>query len=268
VDHAGCSEDAPTPTRRPCLARMGGRGLQRPGRESLDGSEWIEPAQLAQNLDDLATIKRWLGYDTALQRTLRPLLGTLSGQEAVLVDVAAGGADPAAGLSLLAAEAGVSLRTVAIDLHPQVTAEARSRTRGVEGVAIVRADGLRLPLATASADVALCSFTLHHLAWGQALTLLGEMRRVARRGLILADLARSRLAYSGAWLLFRLWGPRHRLSRHDGLLSIRRAYTLREVERLAAEAALEEPRLRRRPFWFMLLAPGPAFDRARAGGWG
>ncbi|MCL6429598.1 MAG: methyltransferase domain-containing protein [Anaerolineae bacterium] len=262
MGHAGCSEAAPTPTRGPCLARMGGRGLQRPGCESLDGGEWIEPAQLAQNLDDLATIKHWLGYDTALRRTLRPLLETLSGREAVLVDVAAGGADPAAGLSLLAAEAGVSLRTVAIDLHPQVTAEARSRTRGVEGVTIVRGDALRLPLATASADVALCSFTLHHFTWGQAQALLGEMRRVARRGLILADLAHSRLGYWGAWLLFRLWGRRHRLSRHDGLLSMRRAYSFREVRRLAAEAGLRQPVLHRYPFWFMLLAPEAAFDRA------
>lgn len=245
---------------------MSRRSSLRSGRESLDADGWIEPADLAQNLDDLAAIKRWLGYDTALRRTLRPVLEALSGHGAVLVDVAAGGADPAGCLARLAAEARVSLRTAAIDLHPQVVAEARSRMRGAEGVAIVRADGLRLPLATASADVALCSFTLHHFAWGQALTLLGEMRRIARRGILLSDLAPSRLGYWGAWLLFGLWGRRHRLSRHDGLLSIRRAYSLAEVRRLAAQAGLEQPVLYRYPFWFMLLAPGAAFRRAGPGG--
>ncbi len=241
-------------------------GPLRPGRECLDNNGWIEPADLAQNLDDLATIKRWLGYDRALRRTLRPLLGALAGHEATLLDVAAGGADLAGGLAQLATETGVSLRTVALDLHPQVAAEARYRTRGVEGVTIVRGDGLRLPLQAASVDVALCSFTLHHFARGQAQALLGEMRRVARRGLILADLTRSRLGYWGAWLLFRLWGPQHRLSRHDGLLSIRRAYSFREVKHLAAEAGLQQPVLHRHPFWFMLLAPEAAFDRARPGG--
>ena len=233
-----------------------------PERESLDGGRWLEPADLVQNLDDLAAIKRWLGYGGGLCRTLQPLLRSLRGQDGLLLDVAAGGADIAGALARWAMKAGVALRTVAIDRHPQVAVEARSRTAGLPGVAIVQGDALHLPLATASVDVAHCSFSLHHFAWGEARALLGEMRRVARRGLIVADLSHSRVGYWAAQILFGLWGCRHRLSRHDGLLSMRRAYSPREVIRLAAEAGLERPAVRRGPFRFVLLAPEPAFRNA------
>jgi len=44
---------------------------RRRGREWLDGAERLRPDELAQNLDDLARIKRWLGVDAALWRRLR-----------------------------------------------------------------------------------------------------------------------------------------------------------------------------------------------------
>ena len=78
---------------------------------------------------------------------------------------------------------------------------------------------------------------LHHLEPDDAIRFLREMGRVARLGVIVNDLARSRWAWLGAWLLgHALTG--NRLSRHDGPLSVRRAYTPREMRALMAEAGL------------------------------
>jgi len=176
-----------------------------------------------------------------------------------VLDAATGGADLPASLAGRAAAAGLELRALGIDLHPQVAAEARRRTQGLAQVAIVRGDARYLPLADGAVDVALCSYSLHHFGWEEAHELLGELRRVARLGVVVIDLTRSWLAYGAAWLLLHLWGPGHRLSRHDGPLSIRHAYTLPEMRRLAAEAGLPRPVVvRLGPANGAILAPGEA----------
>ena len=67
--------------------------------------------------------------------------------------------------------------------------------------------------------------------------MLGEMRRVARRGVVVNDLVRGWLGYAGAWLLSRAV-TRNPLTRHDAPLSARRAYTRAEMVALAARAGL------------------------------
>ena len=63
------------------------------------------------------------------------------------------------------------------------------------------------------------------------------MRRVARRGVIVNDLVRGWFGYLGAWLLTRVLSD-NPLTRHDGPLSVRRAYTPVEMARLAERAGL------------------------------
>ncbi len=229
------------------------------GREYLDGSQLLDPAALAVNLDDLAALKRWLGYGREVWGELRALASHAPGQGLTVLDVATGGADLPREIVTRAAHERLAWRTVALDLHPQVAAEARRRTVGLGGLAVVRGDAVCLPLSDAGVDVALCTFSLHHFSWAAARALLAEMARVARRGMIVSDLARSRSGYLAARALGAVWGSAHRFSRHDAPLSMRRAYTARELERLAAEAGLPEPVVVRRPFHATLLAPRSAF---------
>jgi len=65
-----------------------------------------------------------------------------------------------------------------------------------------------------------------------------ECRRAARACVVLVDLSRSRLALAAAWLLTRLTS-RNRLTRSDGVLSVRRAYTVAEAAELAQQAGWE-----------------------------
>ena len=68
-------------------------------------------------------------------------------------------------------------------------------------------------------------------------TAFREMRRVARKAVVVNDLRRGRLAYlmsaAPVWAF-----ARGRYTRHDGPASARRAYTLYELDSLAAQAGL------------------------------
>jgi ubiquinone/menaquinone biosynthesis C-methylase UbiE len=93
-----------------------------------------------------------------------------------------------------------------------------------------------MPFADASVEIVTCAFALHHFSPGVAAGLLCEMARVARIGVIVTDLCRSHAAYWGARLL--ALGFRNRLTRHDGPLSVLRAYTAAEVRSWMARAGL------------------------------
>ena len=116
-------------------------------------------------------------------------------------------------------------------------AVAQARLRRLAEVELLVADARRLPFEDASVDVAHASLLIHHLDEADAIDALREMRRVARRGVVVNDLRRGRLAYA-ATAAAVLALTRGRYTRHDGLLSARRAYTLHELDDLAAAAGM------------------------------
>jgi len=79
------------------------------------------------------------------------------------------------------------------------------------------------------------------------------MDRAARLGVVVNDLVRGRVAYAAVWLATRLLA-RSPMSRHDGPLSVLRAYTPAEVRGLVVAAGLDGVRVRRHPFRLRLCA--------------
>ena len=107
---------------------------------------------------------------------------------------------------------------------------------------ILQADGLWLPFRARTFDVVLCSTMLHHLDWQQGIALLQSMVAVARYGVVVTDLVRSRPYYYAARLILALMAC-HAVTRHDGPLSVLRAYSVREVREVARLAGLTPVRV-------------------------
>ena len=72
-------------------------------------------------------------------------------------------------------------------------------------------------------------------AFSAALDLLRRIRGFARRGVVVADLARSDFGIVGIYLLTGFL-VRHPMNKFDGRLSIRHAFSFRELAAAAAEA--------------------------------
>ncbi len=105
-------------------------------------------------------------------------------------------------------------------------------------VVLVRGEATHLPVADASVDVAHASLLLHHLDASAAVACLAEMRRVARYGVVINDLRRGVGAFLvGAPVVLAL--GRSPMTRHDGLVSFRRAYTVTELDAMLEQVGLE-----------------------------
>ncbi|HEU4322567.1 MAG TPA: methyltransferase domain-containing protein [Roseiflexaceae bacterium] len=214
---------------------MGWLELERAEEQELIDGGNHPPELLAENLADMRRVNRWLGGVQLSVRALARLTrADPPGAELALLDVATGIGDIPHALAVWASRQGRPARIVATDISPAVLRTAT----GPHAPALAAADGLALPFPDRCFDVALCSFALHHLPPAPAARMLAEMGRVARRGVIINDLVRWRPYYLASLLLCRL-ASRNPLTRHDGPLSARRAYTRAEMLGLARRAGLE-----------------------------
>jgi len=202
-------------------------------------------ADLPANLRDIRNLNRWFG-GTSL--ALNTVLRLTSGWASVSVlDVATGSADIPLALWRALHRSGVEPSIVALDSSAEVLAEAVSQLDGAP-VELKHGDAQLLPYPDNSFDIVLCCLALHHFSPEGAVSVLGEMWRVARRGMIVIDLRRSYLAYAGTWLATRTVA-RNRLTRHDGPLSVLRAYTPEELCGLARRAGIPNPTIKRHAFF-------------------
>ena len=208
------------------------------GIELLDSPD-VDADTRLRALSDVARANAYFGGTRAVTREIVRVLGTTPARTITLLDVGTGAGDIARRATAVARERGVRLTSIGIDISPDL-----ARSAHASGTLAVCGDALSLPFADRSIDVAVCSQLLHHFRDQDAVRLLRELHRVARLGVIVSDLRRSRIAAGGFWLAtFPL--RFHPVSRHDGVVSIRRAFTSGELAYLVRTALGESHAVRR-----------------------
>ncbi len=212
--------------------------------ELLDSQPAVS-AELVGNLREMAMLYRWSGGLRLGWRAMKRVVGAAR-VPLTLLDVAAGDGTIAAALVQRAARSGLVLRPLISDVQPNIVRIAAHQH--VEKP-VLAADALHLPFGSGSVDIIHCSQALHHFAPAEAANLVRECARVARCGVVVVDLRRSWLGYWGARLLAR--GPLTALGRHDGPLSVLRAYTPAEARELAA--GLEGAQIMTHPVYWALV---------------
>jgi SAM-dependent methyltransferase len=213
---------------------------RRRGVEYLDFDR--DPALQRRSHKDIALANRLFGGIHAVQAELAPLLDN-SGPTASLLDVGTGTGDIPERLRKRALDEGVTLEVFGLDGRVELVKATREWP-----VAGVAGDALALPFARNAFDFVVASQVLHHFAHDEAVQLVREMHRVAKRRVVIADLRRSWVAVAGLWLVSFPLGF-HKVSRHDGVVSILRGFEPAELRELVREAIGINPDVKRRFGW-------------------
>jgi len=202
-------------------------------RERMDGP--LPPADLHATLDDLDRLNAWFGgYALTLRRIRRAAAARPRGAGLRVVDVGGGRGDLAVNVVRWARRAGRPVRVLVVDSDRATLALARRRTAAYPEITLVQADAGALPLRDGGADVAHAALTLHHLDGDRAVACLAQMAAAAPV-VIVNDLLRTPLTLLLVWLATRVLRL-HPVSRHDGPVSVRRAWSADEVRMLAEKA--------------------------------
>jgi 2-polyprenyl-3-methyl-5-hydroxy-6-metoxy-1,4-benzoquinol methylase len=202
-----------------------------------EAHEYLDDPQLDRNvrvqiLSDLDEMNELLGSYKSFFAKLEPLLA----RDAVtrLLDLAAGHGGFAVFAAEFARQAGHAVAITASDIKPEYLAlgAERAQKSGVQVDFLVQ-DALDLSnLEAGSFDIITCTQSLHHFRAGQIALMFSEASRVATRGVMFIDGARSArnaAAFVGIGLLLF----RNRAFAHDALVSFRRFYVPEELALIA-----------------------------------
>jgi SAM-dependent methyltransferase len=237
------------------------RAWARDAVETLD-DPGADPAAVRASLRDLERVNRLFGGTAAALSRLQEFFGDERAPRRMsLLDVGAGAGDMARAAVRRAAQTGVALAAFALERRRLIARTSRS---GGDLVALV-ADGALLPLRDRSVDLVLCAKVLHHLRVEMSVKVLAELNRVARVGVVVADLHRSALAAAGIWLAS--WPLRlHPATRRDGVISVLRGFTRKELARRCDAAGITAS-IRRHPGYYLTAAwtPGAVRRQPSAG---
>ncbi len=207
----------------------------------------IADARLTRALWDLRRTNRLTGAYGATDSILDSLFRQSTSLR--MLDVGCGGGDYLVHLARLAGRFNCRVELVGIDVNPVTVGHARSHLDDCLSpslrpqVRVEVEDALSLSYEDNAFNIVHAALFLHHFHGERAVTVLAEMQRVARRGVLINDLHRHPVAYLGIWLLSRglQMAP---MVQHDGPMSVRRGFQKNELETLARKAQLPDPSIR------------------------
>lgn len=201
---------------------------------------------------------RWFSGDRTVFDALKSEARLDASRRTIIVDIGGGDGTVAARLASrwTALHRGVP-PPLAICVEPRIPAARSHRLR--DRVAFVAADIRRLPFRTGAIDFVTASLVFHHLHDADHPAALGECSRIARFRVVVNDLIRRRAAWLATALFTAACGDA--VTRIDGPLSVRRAFTEEEVLRWTAAAPRFEWTFRAHFFYRFTLtgvrAPAP-----------
>ncbi len=216
-----------------------------------------DPQELWGLLEDIRRTNRRFGGRRLILEYLHRFLPALPARPLHLLDVATASADIPCAIAAWGRAARVEVRITALDLSADILAHAALDAARFPEITLMRGDARSLPFPDRTFDVVICGLALHHFTFAGAISVLREIDRVARGAFVVNDVVRSWGAYVGAWLDTRLL-TRNRLSRHDGPLSVLRAFTPGEFRAMVDAAGLSGVALHRHPVFRIALVRAPA----------
>ncbi len=199
--------------------------------ELMDADD-LAPDIYAALIADLARVN---GITLARPPTLAWLARETRGQDSFsLVDVGFGHGDMLRAIAGWAKAQGKAARLVGVDLNPRSAPVAAAATDPAMGIDYRTGDAAALDFQP---DFIVSSLVAHHMADAELVGFMRWMEATAQRGWFINDLHRHWLAWAGFRALATLlrWHP---IVRHDGALSVRRAFVRADWERLTKAAGV------------------------------
>ncbi|MGD1946260.1 MAG: methyltransferase domain-containing protein [Croceivirga sp.] len=125
----------------------------------------------------------------------------------------------------------IKLHLVGIDLRDDVITVAREASQDFPEILFQEADILDLTQVQ-DCDILLCTLTMHHFEEADIKTFGRRFGELAKLGVVINDLQRSKVAYH-LFKLFSFFFVKTKIAKEDGLISISKSFRRHELQQIA-----------------------------------
>jgi SAM-dependent methyltransferase len=199
--------------------------------EMMDRSQPVSK-ELETDLKNLEKLNRYFGSYSLVRFFLRRWLS--KGKLVKLLDLCTGSGDIPRFIVDWCRSKGIPIEITAVDLQPATLELAKRRSKFYPEITFVGANVLDF-VPSAPVDLVFCSLALHHFCDQEATRLIRQAGLMTSGNILFSDLERSDLGIAGIYALTAL-AFREPMTRFDGRLSMRRAFSFDEMESLARAA--------------------------------
>jgi 2-polyprenyl-3-methyl-5-hydroxy-6-metoxy-1,4-benzoquinol methylase len=216
-----------------------------PSSLRIDFSRRVPPHALPEQMDGDCSYADFRSCMVSLEKINRRLFGyrpTLAWLERAprrtqpvhIVDVGSGGGDLLRRIAIWAKVRNMAVRLTGIDMNPLATRAATEFTSNEFAITWVTADAMKYR-SQEPVDIIVSSLMTHHLEDEEVVRLIQWMEATSGMGWFINDLERSERSYR----MFG-WFPLSPIAKHDGLISLRRAFRTDDWRRLLNQAGVSE----------------------------
>jgi SAM-dependent methyltransferase len=191
--------------------------------------------EMKKVLTDLKNVNKWLGGNNiSISGIIKLLPEGAKEQTITILDFGCGDGEILRECARFAEREGYIFRLIGIDANTFILEEARRRSTDFQNITFLEKDVFSSEIKELDCDIALCTLFLHHFSNNDLKALIQRFLDLAKVGIVINDLHRSRLAF---WL-FKMVSYmiiKTSIARNDGLISVARGFKRRELETLSKE---------------------------------
>ena len=188
----------------------------------------LDAVTLQQALNEVTLVNRILGGNKVTTHGLDYFFEKFPKRQYSIADMGCGDGATLRTVADYCRKKGISVSLWGYDFNPKSIALAREKSTDYPEIQFEVQDILKLDADHFSYDIILSVLTMHHFTNAEIDRFLNQFLQLSRLGVVINDLQRSRLAY----VLFKGFSRvfmRSHIARYDGLISIKRAFTKKEL---------------------------------------
>jgi SAM-dependent methyltransferase len=193
---------------------------------------------LHKNLGELDILNRYLGGHSISISGIKQLMTDRS-KIYHIVDLGCGSGDVLKYIARWARSNKFQVKLTGIDRNPDAIQYLNKNCSDYPEISGIASDYKDFLETGPKIDIVHCSLFCHHLDDNELIELFSFLKIYARNGFVINDLQRSPIAYCSVWFLTRLLRGSD-LSKHDGPVSVLRAFTRTELEKLLQTSGVIE----------------------------
>ncbi|MDP5044898.1 MAG: methyltransferase domain-containing protein [Leeuwenhoekiella sp.] len=188
----------------------------------------LDEVTLKAALKDVTLVNKWLGGQQITIDGLNYFFRKFPQDSYKIVDLGCGDGEMLRTIASYARKQNIKVELLGLDLNEKSINLAKEKSKDYPEISFKKQDILTLDRTSFQCDIVVSVLTMHHFTNEEILVFMQQFLALSKLGVVINDLQRSKIAHTLFKGFSKVFMKTH-IARHDGLISIERAFKKNEL---------------------------------------